>query len=541
MNLSSLALFLRALRVDARLLHSHVLRLALLFFVIVTLLWSQMAAFGMGAPGLWFFMQLTIINAVFATLSGPLLFATCITEEKEEQTLGLLRMANVGPFSLLLGKLAPRLLSALLILAVQFPFTLLAITLGGVAWRQVFAVFCTLLAHTFLVGCIGLFCSVVGKRTNSAVGLSVVLILAYLLAPAIGYAFFLDTMPPQSAVNSTDPEVQWYVMMHGYGLEIARACYYATVTGKLYEILTTGFSGLIVNAQVVSNVVAGLLLFGLGWLVFDLFNRDIDVATRGAARTLSDLVSRRGRRSIRAWDGAAIIGREFRFGVAGLSGWIIKLLVYGPGTFLALLLLEEGNLHRITVEKYGELLMGLMAYVVLPLESIVLASRVFRAEIKERTWSTLCMLPRSLPGIAYSKILGAGLALLPSLGYFMLGSLLCPRAVSDFFRDLTDAEAIVLLAFVVANFVLFLHLVTWYSLIMSSWFGIMVAFLTWFGGLWLWYLCLILPLMLRIIAPSGGEDWYILITNGIMSWVLLGLAAVLHVNIGSRLRAAAAG
>ena len=117
----------------------------------------------------------------FATLAGPLMFATCITEEKEEQTLGLLRMANVGPLSLLLGKLAPRLASALLILIVQFPFTLLAITLGGVGWSQVFAAFCTLLAHVFLIANVGLFCSVVGRRTGSAVGLCAILLFGYLI------------------------------------------------------------------------------------------------------------------------------------------------------------------------------------------------------------------------------------------------------------------------------------------------------------------------------------------------------------------------
>lgn len=540
MGTKSLALFFRAIRVDARLLHSHIMRLALLFFVSVTLLWTTLVGGVMGAPGLWFFIQLTIINTVFATLSGPLLFATCITEEKEEQTLGLLRMANVGPFSLLLGKLAPRLTSAILVLVVQFPFTLLAITLGGVSWNQVVQVFVSLLAHTFLIANIAMFCSVVGRRTASAVGLAVVLILVHVLVPAIGYLFFMNTIPPTGALSDPDPKIQWIVRWHARGLEIMHDWYYATITGKLYEILTTGFEGAFLNVQVISNVVAGLVVFGIAWMLFDVFNRDIDVATAGATRSLSDLFRRRGRRSLRAWDHAAIVGREFRFGVAGYSGWIVKLLAYGLGCYLSQLLIEDGDYRRITAEDFGEILMVIMAYVVMPIESVVLASRVFRAEIKERTWSTLCMLPRSLPDIAYSKIAGTALSLAPAAAWFVLGSVLSPRTIPDFFDDVTNLESIVLLAFMLANYIVFVHLVTWYSLLMSSWFGILVAFLTWFGGLWLWYMCLVAPIMLRLITPTGPDNTYIILMNSMASCLLLAISAVLHFHIGSRLRAAAA-
>ncbi|HBL47256.1 MAG TPA: hypothetical protein DDZ90_28105, partial [Planctomycetaceae bacterium] len=59
-------------------------------------------------------------------------------------------MAGVNPISLLLGKSLPRLVSALILLSIQFPFTLLAITLGGVTFTQVLATYATLGA--FLIG-----------------------------------------------------------------------------------------------------------------------------------------------------------------------------------------------------------------------------------------------------------------------------------------------------------------------------------------------------------------------------------------------------
>ena len=54
-----------------------------------------------------------------------------MAEEKEEQTLGLLRMTGLSPLSILLGKSTSRLCGALLLLAAQFPFTIFAVTLGG--------------------------------------------------------------------------------------------------------------------------------------------------------------------------------------------------------------------------------------------------------------------------------------------------------------------------------------------------------------------------------------------------------------------------
>ena len=81
--------------------------------------------------------SLTWVNIWFITLVGVTYFSSAITEEKEERTLGLLRMADIGSGSILLGKWAPRVVGMLSLVAVQFPFTLLAITLGGVTQAQV--------------------------------------------------------------------------------------------------------------------------------------------------------------------------------------------------------------------------------------------------------------------------------------------------------------------------------------------------------------------------------------------------------------------
>src|SRR5262245_49373029 len=128
----TLALLIRALRVDARNFRSHLIRVGLLSVILYSLWFSDFMSPLSGAPGLTLFRILAISNAVFVTIFGVGHFASAIAEEKEERTLGLLKMADVGSLSILLGKWAPRMIAMLLLVIVQVPFTLLSVTLGGV-------------------------------------------------------------------------------------------------------------------------------------------------------------------------------------------------------------------------------------------------------------------------------------------------------------------------------------------------------------------------------------------------------------------------
>ncbi len=114
----------------------------------------------MGAPGLALFTTIANIDLVFITLAAIGFFATCITEEKEEGTLGLLRMTDLSPIAIVLGKFGGRLLTALLLILIQLPFTLLTITLGGVAPAQIEAAYIALLSYMVLLAGVGLLVSV---------------------------------------------------------------------------------------------------------------------------------------------------------------------------------------------------------------------------------------------------------------------------------------------------------------------------------------------------------------------------------------------
>ena len=253
MNLPIVALFTRSLRVESRQLTLYLGRLALLLVIGFFLLEFQVASFYMSAPGLQFFESVVMINLVFITLAGMSYFASVITEEKEEMTLGLLRMTRLSPLSILLGKSTARMIGALLLLAVQFPFTLLAVTLGGVAPLQIVAAYATLLAFVILVSGMALCCSVVASRNSGAGWLAGILLAAFFFGPAIGQALL--------------ERLTWTTMLDHSG------AVYATLTDilkwvgdaspftRVSEITRTGFSSFPLGWQVASNVVAGACSF----------------------------------------------------------------------------------------------------------------------------------------------------------------------------------------------------------------------------------------------------------------------------------------
>lgn len=215
---STLALLGRSLREDARLLRSHAARLLFLGLIYFSLKEAQAYGSAWGAPGLNFFESMSWWNFIFILLIGVSFFATAITEEKEEMTLGLMRMAGISPVALLLGKSTSRLFRALLLLAVQFPFAVLAITLGGVTLHQVLATYVALAAFLILTANVALFCSVCTKHSRTASWMTFLLLVVSLIGPALTYSFFEPLFFPDS-----DPTASTVIGTIFYPARTARA------------------------------------------------------------------------------------------------------------------------------------------------------------------------------------------------------------------------------------------------------------------------------------------------------------------------------
>lgn len=406
-----LTLFNRSMRVDLRGWKGHTFRIAFAAFIYVSLLMASATSFRFGAPGLRFFSSICYLNLFFIFLAGCSFFATAITEEKEEDTLGLLKMAGMNGGSILLGKSTSRLAASILLLVIQVPFLLLAITLGGVLYWQIWAAALSLLGFLIFTANAGLFFSVICRRSGTAVGWTAIIVIGRFVFPSIWSVAAARIPWPAPWVTYVNDATLWFGQTNPFR--------------RLGEIMSTGFSKPLICPQVVFDGVASIVLFGAAWLLFDRFTQSGHSST--PARGL--LVRRRGRLGYfsagRAWSNA-FFWKEFYFLAGGKAVMTIKFVVYGliaigfaAFNFWDPMGIFYGNTGLIDLDFVGGAL-ALSMLLTMTLELAVASSRLLHDEWQWKTLEMLLLLPVSVGKIGWSKIAGAMMGLIPSLSYMTL-------------------------------------------------------------------------------------------------------------------------
>ncbi len=399
------ALFTRSVREDTRAKSTYWARAGLVAFMLVVLVPTAAAYQWQGAPGLAFFKTIIFLQTAFITLSGLGYFASVITEEKEEEMLGLLRLTRLNGLSILLGKSTARLCGALLLLAAQFPFTLLAITLGGISTAQIIATYCALGAYLFLLSNLALLASALAHRTTRAALITAATLAAISLAG--------------SALNGVALALRhgdWISDSTSLGLvALADSCNAMTPAFRLKDILVTGFHDAPCGPQFWSNLVAGLACFFVAWFVFERRCEDPLAALRPLKRQL--------RRQAFALDRPpahrSIEWKDFRFLHGGRFAFASKIFAY---TSLATLIIWSANLPFAgSRPTEGAVVAGLFA-VALALETGWAASRVFSSEVHGQTLSALTLLPLRPTHLLGAKVSGILRAIQPAGCGFLLGA-----------------------------------------------------------------------------------------------------------------------
>lgn len=173
------AFFTRHLREDARSWLIALVRAGVLVLGLVSLwffLWETRHR-PEPAPGRSLLLVFSMVALTSVHLFGVAHFASVITEEKEDQTLGLLVTTGLHPLAILVGKAGSRLLSAGLVLLISLPLSLLCHALGGVSGQQIVATYVVLGAMLLCLSAAGLLLSVVCARTRVAVALVMLLLV----------------------------------------------------------------------------------------------------------------------------------------------------------------------------------------------------------------------------------------------------------------------------------------------------------------------------------------------------------------------------
>ena len=525
MKLPAFALFERSLRVETRSALMCWSRAGLLGIILLILFPIQaMGRLGFySAPGLRFLEQMVWVNFIFITLAGLSYFASAITEEKEETMLGLLRMTGLNGVAILLGKSTSRLIGALLLLVAQIPFILLAVTLGGVGLLQIEAAYGTLLAYVFLVCNLALLFSVLFRNTTTAAGVTLGVLLFFLLAHYWA-AYLLGTTASPMVNLQKDA---WFSANNL--IDLWRQ---ATPSSRLGEIFQTGFTGPAIGFQVASNLVLGVLLFLLSWASFDRFTRE-EKESAPSRRWLSRSTTRQSRIPPGLVGSRAITWKDFNFISGGRFGLMWKFaIVAGLMVFCNVFALETGSIPDSMREFEGTLLFWI-SILATALFLALDAGRVFREEIRWKTLSSLITLPISVPELAYRKVAGTLAGTLPLLAGVLPGALLAPKFASDFFNGLfEDSTSFEVFVVVILQFILFLHLTAFLSLVIKRGALPLAIAIQYLGGS---FFTTFLGVVFMAASRSGPDVMFVLM--GLFCAVM---TVVLHVAIGHRLSTVAA-
>jgi ABC-type transport system involved in cytochrome c biogenesis permease component len=448
------ALLERSLRVDSRQIPLHLQRLLVmgLVYVFALTMTENLAMFG--APGLRFFSSIAYANAVLIVIFGVQQFASVITEEKEQGSLGLMMLTGLSPVAILLGKAGSRLCQVLLLLAVQLPFALLAITFGGVTLNQIVSAVVSLSAFVFCLACVGLLASVLLRRTGDAGGLTTVWAMMYCFIPP--FAGMYAMMIRRNGLGDWQP----------LALVLTALCdtiYQTSVFVRLSQVLSTGFTGSPWSMQVATNVLFGLVCFGLAWCLFPVANRDPDQApARRWLATPDALKKSTWRTAGRPWSWP-LVWHAFHFTAGGWPIVVFKLIGYVAIGLLVGWMMSENFRRPLRLVDWTAAWAGVVSACLIA-EALVQSARLFPDEFKQQTWTNLRMLPRSTGYIAYSKAGGMILSVLPGVLFCGVLWLVTASQSHQPLRVLQEPAFWIFLLVILSV----MHLLTWLSTFTSQ-------------------------------------------------------------------------
>lgn len=465
------ALFLRSLREDTRARLPTILRFTIVA-VILVILWENQRSFGnSSAPGRDFFTYVMLLNLGIIGIAALSIFPSAIAEEKEDETLTLLRMTNLSPVAILFGKSTSRFVGALLLLAVQVPFTLLAITLGGVSLEQVWHAYGVLAVTTFFLCNLALFASVICRTSLRAGFFTAAIGLALYVGLPIAYAVVVDRPPYAGSAQGGSPTALDDLLLKGLNLNPV----WALVT----LLQGRGFMKSVVPEHVTINLIAGGIFFLLSWLLFDRYcARVVDVAPKPKRKPKEGKRHRWGWVT-RTWTRFPLAWKDFHFLVGGRLAFYIRLFCAFGATIAVL---WYGNRRRsnysfyhMSMEDMGAVMLVIAGWCA-ALELLLLASRIFGVERRRQTLSSLVSLPWSTGKLIRQKLLGVLPALAPWVLLAMVGSLMCwdmlVREIrQEFWSPWRSPEMVRDMLSICAYFLLqglmLILLVTWFSLKLS--------------------------------------------------------------------------
>ncbi len=457
-----------SLTLDARRAGMHVTRFGLagvLYLAVIVSRWNVTVSAG----GLWLFHAQLLITAFYVSMNAIFGFSQTIAEEKEDGSLGLMRMAGVSGLAILLGKTLSRLFDASLLLALQIPFTLVAITLGGVAMEQVYAAYVALATYLWLLAAVGVTASVVCRDGGRAARATAMFVVLYTLPVCL----------PLASRWAWPVAGAW--LFDGYR--------WFSLPMRLLEVTELSFKSSPWCWPVTIGWIAGAVCLLGTWFVFDAVALAEPVVVKSRWKGV-------GSRAVRRVWSHPLMWREFYFLTGGPVWWMVRIFAHG--------LILVGTLVSTSELGYALIWAALWSAALSLLDGTWTASRLFRDEIREQTWSGLMLTPHPAWQIAGEKFGGWCLGMLPSIlspCIYIVLTLLFHEHVTDWNRRLELATGSLLTG--VAIFA-YLHLLVLFSLYMGRSATPMTLTVS-FAAAWLYVYCT----YSRSISTETAVIWFL--------------------------------
>lgn len=419
------AFLVRSLRQEARLASHHFFRGALaatIFLLLCLGIYTYSTRGGVGGNIVW---RVLYSCYWFVTLLGGIYFSSSIVEEKEEQTLPLLKMTGASAAAILLGKSVPRLTSVLLLLLVIAPFIFLSVTLGGVYTKGVFVTMLAIIIYAVMISQIGVLCSVISRDAQRAFSKTLVIWGLLEFMPTWGYLGYQACLAwidvgsleaAELAVNS--PDSGWFTSaMASLALWFNDASLFGQerILGGNLSIMLGGFTTYqLWTPQMTFHLTIAAICFVLSWLSFEFFTSR--VIAEGPSATVKKTISR-----ARPWS-RALVWKSWQHQGGGWLWNLIRLLLVP-----ALIASIAGVVVWATDEREYLYPIGIslmICGVIFVIAHVaILFGRLFNTEVKEKTVSSLLLLPVSPHRVVGDTLLGMVPAVLASLSPLLIGFL----------------------------------------------------------------------------------------------------------------------
>jgi len=399
----TLMLFNWSLKMDSKSIYPHIIRAVFSFIMFFSISIAFMDAFGTSRTGLRFFETMCYLNVLLITVSGVSYFVTALTEEKDAGTFALLRLAGMTALSITLGKSTSRLVSSLMLLVIQLPFTFLAITLGGVLWQQIIASYIALAAWMVFVANLALFCSVRCATSGRAAGMAGAILGLMLVLPGLivnGVAAFPAGFVPgviSETLNSIPPAFESI-----------------SIFERLRVLLQTDRPVVFFGQQFWISMAIATALFAISTLTLDFWSAPVEAGGPSENPAIR-------RWSVgRSWP-MAVMWKEFLFFTGGRSFFIAKM-IGGGLLFAGFFVLQRSSIDNSFYTLHGDYAWGAFLTFAgfLALEVLLYSSGCLFYEIRQSTQSTLAAIPLTGVRILLEKAGGCLIALIPTM--FWLGA-----------------------------------------------------------------------------------------------------------------------